>query len=138
MYHFYDVVINDKTGVPLGGVIVRVYDGTGSIIALYADEDGSVPIEAVSGFANAAVTDDAGNFDFYVSDGTYDMRFFVGDAVLKVLPSIQMVQAASISEILSILSGNATFAIPDEANGDPIPSPGSGQMYLSGGVLKIA
>lgn len=110
MYHFYDVVINDKTGVPLGGVIVRVYDDAGSIVPLYADENGAVPIEAVSGLANAAVTDDAGNYNFYVSDGTYDIQFFVGDAVLYVLPNILMgfpdVTGKAQADALGV-SGNA-------------------------------
>lgn len=90
MYHFYDVVINEKTGVPLSNVIIRIYDDAGVIVPLFADENGSTPIEAVSGLANAAVTDNGGNYDFYVADGTYDIRFFVGDAVLKVLANILM------------------------------------------------
>lgn len=95
MYHFYDVVINDSTGVPLSGVIIRIYTKAGVLVPLFADEAGTTPIEAVSGISDAAVTDGDGNYDFYIADGKYDMRFFQGDAVLKVLNNIQMVEAAS-------------------------------------------
>jgi len=40
--------------------------------------------------------------------------------------------------LAAILSGAITFNLPDEADGDTIPSPGSGRLYLSGGVLKVA
>ncbi len=93
MYHFYDVVINDSTGVPLPGIVVRVYDDNNTIVPLFADFEGNTPIESISGVANAAVTDDAGNYDFYIADGTYQIKFFVGDATLKVLPNIAMVSA---------------------------------------------
>lgn len=95
MYHFYDVVINDNTGVPLSGVIIRLYTSAGILVPLFADEAGTTPIEAVSGIPDAAVTDGDGNYDFYVADGKYDLRFFIGDALLKVMPNIQMVVAAS-------------------------------------------
>ena len=95
MYHFYDVVINDNTGVPLSGAIIRIYTMAGVLVPLFADEAGTTPIEAVSGIPDAAVTDGDGNYDFYIADGKYDMLFFQGDAVLKVLKNIQMVVAAS-------------------------------------------
>lgn len=38
----------------------------------------------------------------------------------------------------TLVSGGIAFSLPDEANGDIIPSPGSGLPYLSAGVLKIA
>jgi hypothetical protein len=38
----------------------------------------------------------------------------------------------------AILAGGVSFDLPDEADGDPIPPPGSRLPYLSAGVLKIA
>lgn len=107
MYHFYDVVINDNTGVPLSGVIIRLYTSAGILVPLFADEAGTTPIEAVSGIPDAAVTDGDGNYDFYVSDGKYDLRFFVGDALLKVMPNIQMVVAASDLDVQGKAQANA-------------------------------
>lgn len=43
--------------------------------------------------------------------------------------------AASVADILD---GTSVWNLPDEANGDPIPTAGSGRPYLSAGVLKIA
>jgi hypothetical protein len=87
MYHFYDTVINDKTGVPLPGVVIRVTDYFGATVSLFAD-NGGTPIDVVSGIPNAAVTDNSGMFDFYVDAGVYNLYFYVGDALLKVLRDI--------------------------------------------------
>lgn len=45
---------------------------------------------------------------------------------------------AATAVVGSILNGDSVFTLPDEANGDAIPAAGSGKMYLSAGVLKIA
>lgn len=116
MYHFYDVVINDNTGVPLTGVIIRLYTSAGVLVPLFADEAGTTPIEAVSGIANAAVTDGDGNYDFYVADGKYDIRFFIGDALLKVLQNIQMVVAASDLDVQGKAQADAVGIAGDAAN----------------------
>ena len=108
MYHFYDVVINDNTGVPLSGVIIRIYTTSGVLVPLFADEAGTTPIEAVSGIPDAAVTDGDGNYDFYIADGKYDMRFFVGDALLKVLQNVQMIVASSAADLASSASGKGS------------------------------
>lgn len=52
--------------------------------------------------------------------------------------ALAITQRAVTAAIQSILEGTATFTLPDEANGDPIPATGSGQLYLSAGVLKVA
>lgn len=116
MYHFYDVVINDNTGVPLSGVIIRIYTTAGVLVPLFADEAGTTPIEAVSGIPDAAVTDGDGNYDFYIADGKYDMRFFQGDAVLKVLKNIQMVVAASDLDVQGKAQATALGVPGDAAN----------------------
>ena len=51
-----------------------------------------------------------------------------------IAPSQRAVTAA----IAAILSGASAWSLPDEANGDAIPAPGSKLPYLSAGVLKIA
>lgn len=45
---------------------------------------------------------------------------------------------ANATAIAAITGGTAPWTLPDEANGDPIPSPGSKLPYLSAGVMKIA
>jgi hypothetical protein len=49
-------------------------------------------------------------------------------------------QQSSVSAVIAaMVSGDADFsALPDEANGDTVPTAGSGQLYLSGGNLKVA
>lgn len=45
---------------------------------------------------------------------------------------------AILDQITSLLAGGQAFTLPDEADGDTIPTAGSGLPYLSAGVMKIA
>lgn len=95
MFHQVDLAINSKTSRVMPGVFVRLYDGGGAIVDLFADESGT-PIETVSGVANAALTDGDGLYDFWVEDGIYDVRFYYGDAEITNLRKIAFGANASI------------------------------------------
>lgn len=94
MFHKVDTVFNSKTSKVLPGARVQVYSTSGVIQPLYADVSGT-PISTVSGEANTAVTNDDGLYDFWVADGTYDIRFFVGVTPYLVLAKIAMDNSAS-------------------------------------------
>ncbi|MFD1104266.1 hypothetical protein [Sphingobium olei] len=99
MYHWFDLVVNDRTGIPIPDVIARAYDTvTGALADIYADESGT-PIDTVSGIANAAKTDSGGNYDFFIDDGNYDVQLFVGSAPLKVIRNVQMKVAATLGDL---------------------------------------
>lgn len=90
MYHHYDVVVSSQTGVPLQGISIRAYNVTDSSLEpLFADESGT-PIETVSGIPETALSDGDGNYDFYIDDGFYDLRFFQGEALLKIIDNVDM------------------------------------------------
>lgn len=89
MFHKVDTVFNSKTSKVLPGARVQVYSTSGVIQPLYADDAGT-PISTVSGEANTAITNDDGLYDFWVADGTYDIRFFVGVTPYLTLKSILM------------------------------------------------
>lgn len=62
------------------------------------------------------------------------LAFNSGTGALELLPAVS---ATAISLGL-LLSGQLPFVLPDEANGDAVPAPGSKLPYLSAGVMKIA
>ncbi|KKW93863.1 hypothetical protein [Sphingobium chungbukense] len=66
-----------------------------------------------------------------------DLGAFTGTIIPDNQTAKQALQAIE-TFIASILTGGVAFALPDEADGDVIPAPGSGRPYLSAGVLKIA
>lgn len=102
MFHRVDTVFNSTTSKAIPGVQVQVYDSGGSLVPIYADESGT-PIASVSGIANTAVTSDDGRYDFWVADGTYDIRFFYGSSLVDTLSKIAM-------------DGSATAAVAVKAN----------------------
>lgn len=102
MFHQVDTVFNATSSKPIPGAQVQVYDASGVIAAIFADQSGT-PIESVSGIANTAVTDGDGVYDFWVADGTYDLRFFVGQSMVRSIPKIA-------------LDGSASAAVTTKAN----------------------
>jgi len=89
MFHQVDTVFNATTSKAIPGVRVQIYDNSGVIQSLYVDEGGT-PIETVSGIADTAVTDDDGLYDFWVADGVYDIRFYLGDTLVRTLTKIAL------------------------------------------------
>lgn len=106
-----------------------------------ADTQTLVRTPVVSSNGNAAVAFPANvqvNFTALASDyatggGSIPLVDALGNSTV-----LAITQRAVTAAIQSILEGTAVFDLPDEADGDSIPSPGSGRMYLSAGVLKIA
>ena len=72
-----------------------------------------------------------------VTASAADMGSFTGTIIPDNQTVKQAIQALE-TKIMDILSGNAAFTLPDEADGDAIPAPGSKLDYLSGGVRKLA
>ena len=80
MFHAFDVVTNTK-GDSLVGYQVLVRDPTtGAVIPIFADDNGT-PIGTVSNLINIALTDNAGNYSFFVPFGTYNLEFRTPDGV---------------------------------------------------------
>lgn len=76
MFHYLNVITDDN-GNALPGwqvEVVQLSDGE-TVVPIFSDEN-STPIVTVSGVANRAVADAAGNYDFFVPNGTYSLRFY--------------------------------------------------------------
>jgi len=84
MYQIIDQ-ITDEYGNGKGSWQLEVYDlGTGLAVPMYADYDGTIPIETVSFVENRLVSDRFGNFTGgFVAPGTYGKRYYDDQGVLK-------------------------------------------------------
>lgn len=127
MYHHYDVALNSKGG-PTADVIIRAFNvADDSIADLFSDESGT-PIESVSGIANAAKSNAEGNYDFFIADGFYNLRFYIGDALVQTIRNVQFKNAASADELTAletqiadinttVSDGNVTLMAPENGTG---------------------
>jgi hypothetical protein len=88
---------------------------------------------AVAFPANVQVNFTALAADYAAGGGTIPLVDALGNSVV-----LAITQRAVTAAIQAILNGSAVFDLPDEAEGDAIPAPGSGQLYLSAGVMKVA
>lgn len=89
--HFFQAITNTR-GESLVGYYARVIDPTTqAVVPIYSDNNGT-PIVTVSGIANMAKTDSAGNLSFFVDPGTYHLDIYQPDAstFLKRIPSLPM------------------------------------------------
>jgi len=96
MFHYFEVVTNQKGDGLVGWQVecVRLSDGT-TVQPIYADEN-QTPISTVSGIANRAVTDEVGNYDFFVVDGTYSLRIYDDNGIFqRAIRYVSMWGAAS-------------------------------------------
>lgn len=82
MFHFFEP-IRDTKGRALIGYYVRLVDGSGNGVSLYADSN-STPIISVSGVADAAIVDSDGNANFYCNVGTYTINTYATDSTTLV------------------------------------------------------
>lgn len=75
--HYFGTATNSKNGAGLPGWFVEVVSKAdlSTVQAIYADESGT-PISTVSGATNRAKSDDSGNFDFFVAEGAYGLRYY--------------------------------------------------------------
>lgn len=84
MHHFFEAITNTR-GDSLVGAFGRVIDpDTLAVVPIYADNSGTA-IDTISGVANMATTDSAGNMSFYVVPGTYNLDIYGVDAATFVL-----------------------------------------------------
>ena len=76
MFHYLSTLTDQKgNSLPRYQVeVVELEDGQ-TVVPIFSDEN-QTPIEAVSGIPNRALTDQIGNFDFFVENGTYSIRFY--------------------------------------------------------------
>lgn len=99
MFHHYDAVLNSKSGVPTADVIIRAFAvADDSIADLFADESGT-PIESLSGIPNAAKSNADGNYDFFIADGFYNLRFYIGDALIQTIRNVQFKNSATVEDV---------------------------------------
>lgn len=89
MFRYFDVLINTR-GDALRGYRLRLIDSNENIVPLFADNNGT-PMEALSGIANTAVTDNSGNYFFWVEPGVYDLQILTpsGD-LFRTEPSVSV------------------------------------------------
>lgn len=89
MFHLVDLVLNSKSGQVVPGAIIRLFDQDGEQATLYSD-DSLTPIDAVSGLTDAAVADETGQYDLWVEEGVYDLRYYVGSSLLRTVQKIAL------------------------------------------------
>lgn len=97
-FHYYNAITN-TSGDSLAGYFARVLNtSTGAAIPLYADDAGTAII-TVSGYADLAVTDSAGNLSFYVEPGTYNVDLYAPDATtfIKRIPKVGMTSTQGVA-----------------------------------------
>jgi len=75
MFHHFGRT-ETQFGNGLEGWKVEVFDGAG-VVPIYSD-DGITPLTA-----NRAVSDALGNFDFYVPEGVYSLRYYDAGGTLR-------------------------------------------------------
>lgn len=98
MFHHYDVALNSKGG-PTADVIIRAFNvADDSIADMFADES-STPIESLSGIPNAAKSRSDGNYDFFIADGFYNLRFYIGDALIQSIRNVQFKNSATVEDV---------------------------------------
>jgi hypothetical protein len=76
MFHYFGR-IEDKRGNALPGWFAECVQNAdlSTVVPIFADES-STPIVSVSGVANRAKADAEGNFDFFVPDGNYGLKYY--------------------------------------------------------------
>lgn len=90
MFRWFGTNVNSRGDALAGWQVecVQLADGQ-TVVPIFADEN-STPIVTVSGIANRAVVDAAGNYDFFVPSGTYSLKFYdkagVFQRTLRYLP----------------------------------------------------
>lgn len=81
LYHAYNALTNTRGDSLVGfRVQARIPNG-GAVVPIYSDISGT-PIVTVSGYVNQAVTDDAGNYSFFIeANANYDLEYYTPDGV---------------------------------------------------------
>lgn len=128
----YTDVITTDSGTVLPGATVQLLTGAGALVTTYTND------ALTQNPSTTRTADPNGIVELYVADGTYTVRQAYGN-VTRDLANVELYDISTIVTNLSnLVIGTIPWNLPDEANGDTIPSPGSKLPYLSAGVLKIA
>jgi hypothetical protein len=114
----YHGTATDTKGNSLVGYFVECL-ASGVVQSIYADNSGT-PIVSVSGVANRAKTDGRGNFNFYVADGTYDLKYYDDNGEYQFTESgFTMVDGATLLAAASAAINVKTFgAVGDGVTND--------------------
>jgi hypothetical protein len=116
MFHYFNNLVNAANGNALPGYLVYVLDASGTIIPIYSDESGT-PIQTVSDYENAAITDAEGNYDLYVDDGTYSLQFrTVTGSILDTIVNVPMISNVTLVD----LSADGGAALVGTSTGDTV------------------
>jgi hypothetical protein len=116
MFHYFNNLVNAANGNALPGYLIYVLDAGGAIIPIYSDESGT-PIQTVSEYENAAITDTEGNYDFYVDDGTYSLQFrTVAGSILDTIVNVPMISNVALLD----LSADDGATLVGTAGGDTV------------------
>ncbi len=75
MFHYRDQT-RDSFGNGLSGYQIEAYSGS-SVAPIYADAAGT-PLAN-----NRAISDGQGNFDFYIAEGVFDLRYYDASGILR-------------------------------------------------------
>jgi len=115
MFHQFGTITNTKGDSLPGWQVecVQLSDGS-TVVPIYADES-STPIVSVSGVANRAVADADGNYDFFVLDGTYSLRFYNAAGVYQKMQ--RYVPMTGIDGLTTDLASNDGAAMIGTATG---------------------
>ncbi|MGL5733293.1 MAG: hypothetical protein ACRCYS_00385, partial [Beijerinckiaceae bacterium] len=114
MFHYFDTVTDTKgNSKPNWQIECVQYSDMSTVVPIFADES-STPIASVSGLTNRAKSDPRGNFDFFVADGTYGLKFYDHDGVFqyqqRYLPMYGADNAASAEAFASAAEAAAADA----------------------------
>lgn len=113
MFHYFDVCQNQQGDALPGWYVEVVQVDSDTVIPIYADEGGT-PIDTVSGVTNRAKTDSVGNYDFFVQDGNYSLKFYNSSGVYqrtqRYLPMYGNLSGAIADGIATITTSAANAA----------------------------
>jgi hypothetical protein len=124
MYHLVNNFQNG-TGDALANYRVRLKDADGNYATLYSDSSGT-PIVAVSGVANAMVTDSAGQFECYVASGSYDVEFYdSNEGFRKRVRDVPCLELATLGDN----AGNIETTVGSTAYGYRITTPSNARPF---------
>ena len=114
MFHYFDTITNTRGDSLPNWQVECVTVNTTTVVPIFADEN-STPIVNVSGVANRAVADENGNYDFFVPNGTYSLRFYNAQGVFqRTQRYLPMYGAQSPATVRTISGTSYTLAANDE------------------------
>lgn len=109
LFHYDDVVQTDRGAGLEKWRVQAVAAGTSTVQPIYSDIN-STPIYAVSGFTNMAVSDHAGNFDFYIPEGIYDLLIYNDAGVFQRRKPYKSMVTSAVTASNFVALPNPTLA----------------------------